>query len=114
MRKIELIDSTTGQKEEVFVNYFVDPSKADVVRGFSWHDLLIILAFGILLFLIFYVFKGNSDNQFQFRRPAPYVPRPISSIPQPRIQQTPGFLGSAAPASTPGSTAARKMGYRHF
>ena len=113
LKKVEIIDSITGQKEELLVSYYNDPAKADISSPMSVNDLIIFVALVVLLYLVYNFFKNNQQQPVQpaYRnfnyQPPRYPPQPSA----PRMQ-TPGQAGPAGPASTPGSSAFKNIGYR--
>lgn len=110
LKRIEIIDSITGQKEELLVSYFSDPSKADFSSPMSVNDLIIFIALCVLLYVVYNFFKNNSQQPVQpaYRNvnfPPPRYPPASGAV----RNQTPGPVG---PASTPGSSTFKNISYR--
>ena len=116
MKKLNILDSVTGQRDEVLVSYYLDSSKVESHSVFTLHDLIVLVAIGLITFLLFCIFSSNQGIQPQgFRQPPSGPPRPPGPPGPPR---PPGPNGgpspyhSAAPPSTPGSSAYRSLAYR--
>lgn len=110
LRKIEIIDSITGQKEELLISYYADASKADFSAPMGVNDFFILLAMIVLLYVIYNYFKNTNPQPVPPYRGINYPPPPArypGSMPPPR--NTPGPIG---PASTPSSSAFKNIGYR--
>lgn len=58
LKKLEIIDSITAQKEEVLVSYYIDASKADFSAPMGINDFYIFLAIIVLLYVIYNYFKN--------------------------------------------------------
>lgn len=115
LKRIEIIDSATGQRDEIFVSYFIDPGKVDTSAPFSLHDLLVMVALAFLVYILYYFFKVAPAPQAPIRIPQPqqgsYQQRaPQSNLFQAPQRQTPNI--SAGPASSPGSSAYKQTAYR--
>ncbi|CAG9312231.1 NUP210 [Blepharisma stoltei] len=114
-RKVEVIDSVTGQKEDIYVTYYVEAGKIDTSAPFSLHDLLVIVALAFLVYILYYFFKSSPPGHTPVR-----IPQAQSGMHQPRapqahlfpqpMRQTPNI--SAGPASSPGSSAYKQTAYR--
>ena len=113
LKKVEIIDSITGQKEELLVSYYNDPAKADISSPMSVNDLIVFVALLALLYLVYSFFKNNQQQPVQpayrnLNYQPPRFPVQTSAV----RMQTPGQAGPAGPASTPGSSAFKNIGYR--
>lgn len=117
LKRVEIIDRETGQREQVFVSFYTDPSKAEPGQVLSLHDFFVVVAILFLLYVLYFYVKGS--NRSEVYRP----PRPYSQASAPRLQMPgargpslsgPSPLQAAGPASSPGSTAYKNVSYQRF
>jgi nuclear pore complex protein Nup210 len=115
LKRVEILDSITGQKEELLVTYYNDASRAEIGSPMSLNDLVIFIALCLLLFVVYNFFKNNQQQPVQpAYRNFNYQPPRFPAQPTSARMQTPGppGPGPAGPASTPGSSAFKNIGYR--
>ena len=75
LKKVELLNSKTGQRDQVLVSYYTDPARADPARMVSLHDIIVIAAMGVLIYILIYFVKAGQG------RPR-YPPRTYGMGPQ--------------------------------
>ena len=109
LKRIEIIDSITGQKEELLISYYADASRAEISSPMGANDFIIMIAIVVLVYVMYTHFKGNTQPQNPGYRGANYPPpRFPANIPLQR-NQTPGPIG---PPSSPGSSNFKNIAYR--
>jgi hypothetical protein len=81
LKKVELFNSKTGQRDQVLVSYYTDPARADTSRMISLHDLVVIAAMGVLIYILIYFVKAGPTR------------------PSTRYQNRPAYPGNQAPRS---------------
>jgi nuclear pore complex protein Nup210 len=58
LRKVELVDKLTQQKELLLVSYYKDPSAAERSGVISFHDVLIVIVIAALAYILLYQMKA--------------------------------------------------------
>lgn len=107
LKRIEIIDSITGQKEELLISYYSDASKAEMSNPLGINDLIILISMILLGYAVYTYFKSNNPPTQNPRYQGGYPPR-FPPNPPPR-NQTPGPVPLG---STPGSSNIKNIAYR--
>ena len=62
LKKVELLNPKTGQRDQILVSYYTDPARADPARMISLHDIIVIAAMGVLIYILIYFVKAGQGR----------------------------------------------------
>jgi hypothetical protein len=115
LKKVEIVDRETGQRDQVFVNFYTDPTKAEPGQMMTLHDFFVVVAIMFLLYVLYFYVKGSQRSEIS-RPYGPYGQQPGSSrprIPNPRGSYGPqmGASPPTGPIGTPSSGGYQKISY---
>lgn len=115
LKKVEIVDRETGQREQIFVNFYTDPTKAEPGQIMTLHDFFVVVAIMFLLYVLYFYVKGSQRSEIS----RPYGPyRQPSSVPRPSMQGQSrnygpnlGVSPPTAPIGTPSSAGYKNIAY---